>query len=76
MAKYTFFPTKAPAQFEEIAKGGGWLPVGYCVLVETITLSEDENSFKSNIKYDAFDQTGKPTEVGSEAVTTVTRMDF
>ena len=39
MAKYTFFPTKAPAQFEEIAKGGGWLPVGYGVLVETITLS-------------------------------------
>ena len=36
-AKYEFYVTKAPAAFEEIAKGGGWGPAGRGVFVERIT---------------------------------------
>lgn len=66
-AKYTFYVTKPPAGFDDIAKGGGWLPAGYGVFVETITLAKDGKSFKSKMKYDAFDPGGKPVEGGGEA---------
>jgi hypothetical protein len=62
-----FFTTKPPAAFEDIAKGNGWQPTGYGVFLETITLSEDGNSFESSMKYYPFDQAGKPTEGPSEA---------
>jgi hypothetical protein len=66
-AKYEFYVTKAPAAFEEIAKGGGWGLAGRGVFVERITLSEDGKSFTSKIKYDQFDTAGKPAEGGGEA---------
>jgi hypothetical protein len=66
-AKYTFYITKPPANFDEVAKGGGWLPNGHGVFVERITLSEDGRSFKSVMTYDAFDQSGKAVESGSMA---------
>jgi hypothetical protein len=66
-AKYEFYVTKAPANFEEIAKGGGWGLAGRGVFVEKITLSEDGKSFTSKIKYDQFDTAGKPSEGGGEA---------
>ena len=66
-AKYEFYVTKAPANFEEIAKGGGWGLAGRGVFVERITLSEDGKSFTSKIKYDQFDTAGKPAEGGGEA---------
>lgn len=66
-AKYEFYVTKAPTAFDEIAKGGGWLPAGRGVFVERITLSEDGNAFTSKIRYDAFDAAGKPVEGGGEA---------
>jgi len=75
-AKYEFYWTKAPAGFDDIAKGGGWSPGGHGVLVERITLSKDGKSFQSTLKYDAFDQAGKPTESGSEAETQAVRMGF
>ena len=75
-AKYAYFWTKPPAAFDDIAKGGGWSPGGHGVLVEKITLSEDGKSFKSTIRYDAFDQAGKPTESGSEAETQAARMSL
>jgi hypothetical protein len=65
--KYTFFVTKAPTGFEDIAKGGGWMPAGHGVFMETITLSDDGKSFKSTMKYEQFDQAGKPVEGGGEA---------
>lgn len=52
------------------------MPVGYGVFVEKITLSEDGNSFKSTMKYNAFDQASKSAEGGSEAETAATRMEF
>jgi hypothetical protein len=66
-AKYEFYVTKAPANFDEIAKGGGWGLAGRGVFVERITLSEDGKSFTSKIKYDQFDVAGKPSEGGGEA---------
>jgi hypothetical protein len=75
-AKYAFYWTKAPTSYEDIAKGGGWMPAGHGVLEERITLSEDGRSFKSTIKYDAFDPAGNPAESGGEAETVVKRMGF
>jgi hypothetical protein len=66
-ARYEYYWTKAPANFDEIAKGGGWSPGGRGVLSQTITLSEDGNSFDSTIKYEVFDQLGKPTSAPSAA---------
>jgi len=48
-------------------QGGGWSPGGHGVLTQSITLSEDGNSFDSTIKYEVFDQAGKPTDPASEA---------
>jgi hypothetical protein len=75
-ATYEFTITKSPASFEDITKGGGWMPAGHGVLVERIILSEDGRSFISTIKYDAFDKAAKPTESGSEAKAEATRIDF
>jgi len=75
-ARYEFFITKSPASFEDIAKGGGWLPAGHGVLLERITISEDGRSFRSTIKFEAFDQGGKPAEGGGEAETEARRLDF
>jgi hypothetical protein len=75
-ARYEVFLTKAPHALEEIAKGGGWLPDGHGVLYEKISLSEDGKSFKSVIRWDAYDQAGKPTESGVEGAGEGTRIGF
>lgn len=75
-AKYAFFSTTAPADFDAIAKGGGWSPGGHGVLVEKITLAEDGKSFDSSITYDGYDHAGKITETGSKAEAHVVRMTF
>ena len=66
-ARYVYYWTKPPAALDEITKGGGWSPGGHGVLTQKITLSEDGNSFVSTIKYEAFDQAGKPTDPASDA---------
>jgi hypothetical protein len=75
-AKYEYYWTKAPANFDEISKGGGWSPGGHGVLTQRIALSEDGSSFDSMIKYEVFDQQGKPTEGASEAVGKGIRIRF
>ena len=75
-AKYEFYMTKAPTELAEITNGGGWLPAGRGVLFERITLSDDGDSFTSTIRYEAFDQTGKPTEGGGEADGRGVRIEF
>jgi len=74
LARYEFYWTKPPKTFDDVAKGGGWSPGGRGVFLERIALSENGNSFTSTMKYDAFDQAGKPTETGSQAETQVARM--
>jgi hypothetical protein len=75
-AKYAYYWTKPPANFDEIAKGNGWAPGGHGVLSQEITLSADSNSFESTIRYQVFDQSGKPTEKESVATAKATRMGF
>jgi hypothetical protein len=75
-AKYAYYWTKAPSNFDEISKGGGWLPGGHGVLTQRITLSEDGNAFDSTIQYEVFDQQGKSTEAASEAISNGIRVKF
>jgi hypothetical protein len=75
-ARYEVFLTKSAKPLEEIAKGGGWLPDGHGILSEKITLSADGKSFKSIIRWDAFDQAGKAVESGIEGTGEGKRMGF
>jgi hypothetical protein len=75
-ATYSFYMTKAPSTFDDIAKGGGWSPAGRGVLTEKITLSADGKSFKSTIAYAAFDQAGNSVEGGGEGTGEGVRMGF
>jgi hypothetical protein len=75
-AKYEFYVTKPPANFDEIAKAGGWGPAGRGIFVEKITLSADGKSFTSKIKYDQFDTAGKPAEGGGVATGKGVRLAF
>jgi hypothetical protein len=75
-AKYIYYITKPPTAFQEIASGGGWLPIGHGVLRETITLATDGNSFDSTIHYEAFDMSGRPMTGGGDATTHGTRIAF
>jgi hypothetical protein len=75
-ARYEYYWTKAPSNFVEISKGGGWSPGGRGVLSQRITISEDGDSFDSTVKYDVFDQQGKPTEAASEATGKGIRLKF
>ena len=75
-AKYSYYVSKAPANFEEIAKGGGWSPGGYGVLIQEITLSADGKSFASTIQYEAFDNAGKPVGNSAMATARAQRIDF
>lgn len=75
-ARYAFYITKAPASFDDIAKGGGWSPNGHGVFTETIALSDDGQSYKSTIIYTVFDQAGKPVEGGGEGAGAGVRIGF
>ena len=75
-AKYIYFWTKAPADVQELSKGGGWSPGGHGLLIQEITVSEDGRSFDGTIQYEVFDQAGKPTEKESTARAQATRISF
>lgn len=75
-AKYEFYITRIPSQAESTSSSGGWLPAGHGVFTEKITLSPDENSFTSTIRYEVFDQPGKPTPGGGEAKGQGLRLQF
>lgn len=74
--RYEFYLTRVPASFEDITKANGFAPAGYGILSEKITLSVDGKSYKSTIKYDSFDQTGKQITFGDEADAEANRMGF
>lgn len=75
-AKYEFYVTTARAGLEDITKGGGWLPVGRGIFSETITLSDDGETFTSTIRYEAFDRAGKPIEGGGDGNGRGVRLKF
>lgn len=75
-AKYEFFSTRAPAGVDDITGGGGWMPAGHGVFLETISLSADGRTFTSTMKYDAFDHGGNPAEGSGVAETNARRLEF
>ena len=75
-AKYEFYITNVPASFEALAKIGGFSPAGYGRLTEKIILSADGKTYKSKIKFNAFDITGKQMAANDEADVAASRMEF
>jgi len=75
-AVYEFYATHAPAAFEAIAKGGGWLPAGHGRLVETIDLAADGRSYASTLRYIAFDAQGRQAAGGGTATCRARRIEF
>ena len=75
-ARYEFYWNKVPASYEDLTKVGGFPNVGYGVLSEKITLSENGQSYSSTIKLNLFDQTGKQTVFNDEATAEANRMKF
>jgi hypothetical protein len=75
-AKYEFFQPQAVAASEEIFRNNGWLPGGYGILRETITLSRDGNSFESTITIDMFDNSGKAISGGGKGTARGVRIRF
>jgi hypothetical protein len=75
-AKYLFYITRAPARFESLRDGGGWLPSGHGVFTERITLSADGNTFSSQIRYEVFDSLGAPAPGGGSATGRGERIRF
>jgi hypothetical protein len=75
-ARYEYFATAPPANFEALSSGGGWLPAGRGIFVERITLASDGNSFTSSLRYEALDAQGNPAEGGGEAEGRAVRIDF
>ena len=75
-AKYLVFQTVADSIFNEIGKGGGWVPDGYGVLTEKITLLPDGDSYDSALTFDIFDGEGKLTTKGGQGVCKAARIKF
>jgi hypothetical protein len=74
--KYEFYMTRNPTSAESASGNVGWLPAGHGVLQEKIILSQDGNSFTSTIRYEAFDQLGKPLPGGDEGKGRGVRLRF
>ena len=75
-AKYEFYITNVPPSFEALSKVGGFSPAGYGRLNEKITLSSDGKSYKSEIKFTAFDISGKQMPADDLAAVEASRMEF
>jgi hypothetical protein len=63
-ARYQFFTTQPPKDWQSVAAGGGWNPAGSGDLRETIELGIDGRSFTSTISLALFDTNGKPVDGG------------
>jgi hypothetical protein len=75
-AKYSFFTTRAPADLDALADGGGWLPAGSGVLIEKIELAADGRSYESSMTLELFDGAGKPVPGGGEGSVHAQRAGF
>ncbi len=56
--KYQFYWNNMPASFEEMTKNGGFPAGGFGIIDETISLSDDGNSFTAVVGLSMFDKTG------------------
>jgi hypothetical protein len=62
--KYVFYTTEEPGAERSSAKGRDWWPAGYGVLTETLTLSDDGQTYTSTIRLVTFDKSGKAVPDG------------
>ena len=74
--KYMFYTTKAPGPGDGAPNGGDWWPAGRGVLTETLTLSDDGQTYVSAIKLASFDRAGAPIAGGGEGTGAGTRIVF
>lgn len=72
--KYVFFTTKAPDPGDGAPIGSDWWPAGHGVLTETITLSDDGQTYVSAITLATFDRTGAPIAGSGEGAGAGTRI--
>lgn len=75
-AKYEFFITREPNTTEASAGAVGWLPGGRGLLIESIKVAADGDSFTSTIRYEILDQAGKAVEGGGVGKGHAARMMF
>jgi hypothetical protein len=74
--KYMFYTTQAPAPGEGAPGGADWWPAGHGILTETITLSDDGQTYTSTIKLATFDRSGAATPDSGEGTGAATRSAF
>ncbi|MEO8621829.1 MAG: hypothetical protein ABI625_12240 [bacterium] len=74
--KYLFYTTKAPSAADGEPKGTDWWPAGHGVLTETITLSDNGQTYTSTIKLATFDKADAPVEGGGTGTGVGTRIVF
>ena len=74
--KYVFYTTKAPGPGDGAPNTSDWWPAGHGVLTETITLSDDGQTYTSTIRLATFDRAGAPIAGGGEGTGAGTRIVF
>ncbi len=74
--KYVFFTTQAAQPGDGKPTTSDWWPDGHGVLAETITLSDDGQTYTSTIKLVLHDKNGAPIDEGSEGTGTGRRIEL
>ena len=74
--KYVFYTTKEPGPGNGAPNKSDWWPAGHGVLTETITLSEDGQTYASTIKLATYDKTGTPIAGSGQGTGAGTRIVF
>jgi hypothetical protein len=74
--KYEFYPTTPPRAFDELTSGGGWRPVGRGVFLESITIADDGEAYRSTVSYEAPDGAGASLPGSGRGASVGTRLRF
>ena len=74
--KYVFYTTKAPGPSDGAPNSSDWWPAGHGVLTETLSLSEDGQTYTSTIRLATFDRTGTAIPGDGEGTGSGTRIVF
>ncbi|MEQ1760202.1 MAG: hypothetical protein ABL986_17945 [Vicinamibacterales bacterium] len=74
--KYVFYTTKEPGPGDGAPSSRDWWPAGHGVLTERITLSDDGQTYASQIRLSTYDRTGSPIAGDGEGTGAGTRIGF
>jgi hypothetical protein len=74
--KYVFYTTQAPGPGDGAPNNSDWWPAGHGVLSETITLSDDGETYASTIKLVTYDKADRPIAGGGEGTGVGRRIVF